>query len=297
MSGKDKEHLGSCIRAMRHALCSGLILMAAPALGQSAVRNVSPPGVAVPQVTAPLQRVEPTRPQAARQTEAAALPERSFHIIRPLAMERATLKSGKLTLELAHVAGMSAAETCETASGQVWPCGARALTALRSLLRSHRVDCEPVQEQAKELAQTPEGPLPATCRKGPVDLGLWLVQQGWARAAGDAPETYSEAEAAARQAHLGQWQVDDFEPLPQTSALPALPLETMPGLAGPSALQAIAPSAPQAPSAPSGPTPPAAQAPAVPAWENPFDVPDETGEQLPPASVPQPVQPGLLPPP
>jgi endonuclease YncB( thermonuclease family) len=298
MSGKNRESLGSCSRSIRHALCSGLILMAAPvlcqpALGQSAVRNVSPPGVAVPQVTAPLHRVEPIRPQAARQAEAAAVPERSFHIIRPLALESAKLKSGKLTLELAHVAGLSAGETCETASGQTWPCGARALTALRSLLRSHRVDCEPVQVEA----QTPGSPMPATCRKGPVDLGLWLVQQGWARAAGDAPEAYSAAEAAARQAHLGQWQADDFEPLPQTSALPVLPLETLPGLAGGSELQTTTPMLPQVPAAPSGPTPPSAQAPVVPAWENPFDVPDEAAEQLPSSAAPPPVQSSLLPPP
>lgn len=285
MSGKDKKHLGPCPGTLRHAVFFGLLLMASPALGQSAVRNVSPPGVAVPQVTAPLQRVEPIRPQAARQTEAAALPERSFHIIRPLALENATLKSGKLTLELAHVAGMPASETCETASGQIWPCGARALTALRSLLRSHRLDCEPVQVQA----QMPEGPLPATCRKGPVDLGLWLVQQGWARAAGDAPEAYAAAEAEARQAHLGQWQVDDFEPLPQTSAESAQPLENLPGLAGASALQTAVPSAPQAPSAPAIPMPPQAEAPSIPAWENPFDVPDEgTETETAPAASPRP---------
>ncbi|MEH0071706.1 hypothetical protein V6L77_17585 [Pannonibacter sp. Pt2-lr] len=152
-----------------------LTLPALPVFAQTAVRNVSPPGVAIPEVTAPLQRIERARPQASGQTEASALPARNFHLVRPLVLEKAMLTSGKLTVELAYVTGLSAAETCQTASGQTWPCGARALTALRALLRSHRVDCQSV---------APLGPrrISAACSRG-----QWTSGSGCCNRAGLRP--------------------------------------------------------------------------------------------------------------
>lgn len=268
MAGQEIRHPVSCRGIIRFTWACSLVFLAGPAFSQSAVRNVSPPGVAVPHITAPLQRIERVRPQAARQSEAAALPERSFHIIRPLVLERAALKSGKLTVELAHVTGLPAAGTCETASGQVWPCGTRALTALRALVRSHRVDCEPAASLGPHH-------MSAICRKGPVDLGYWLVQQGWARASGEAPEGYTTAEAAAREAGLGQWQQADFQPLPQGTPIPDMPLIGMTGDAAP---QRPAPieilqdeGAPDQASS-------RAETPLIPAWENPFDVQDTGAE-------------------
>ncbi len=258
MTGREIGRVLPWHQVLHGAVVCMLAAAATPASGQSAVRNVSPPGVAIPQVTAPLQRIERPRPQAARQTEAAALPVRNFYLARPLVLEKATLTSGKLTVELAHIAGLAASETCQTDSGQSWPCGARALTALRALLRSHRVDCEPV-------APLGPGQISATCSRGSVDLGFWMLQQGWAQAAAGAPEGYAAAEAAARSAGLGQWQRMDFEPLPQTILPPQSVMNGLPDEAAPPQQPALAGASRTG--EPAG----AAQ---IPAWENPFDVPE-----------------------
>ncbi len=194
------------------------------------------------------------------------MPTRSFHLVRPLALEKTTLTSGKLSVELANITGMSASETCQTASGQSWPCGARALTALRALLRSHRVDCLPV-------VPLEPGKISATCSKGSVDLGLWMLQQGWAQANADAPESYAEAEAAARSAGLGRWQRTDFEPLPE-ALLP--PQAAMTGVLDDMAT-------PQQPvyTGATGTEQPN-RVVQLPAWENPFDLPE-----TPPAQGPE----------
>ena len=48
------------------------------------------------------------------------------------------------------------------------------------------------------------------CQIGKLDIGLWLVRQGWASPGDDAPETYRQAWDEAREAHVGQ-----FAPAPR----------------------------------------------------------------------------------
>lgn len=279
MTGSEIRQPLPWLRVQCITLFCMLTLPALPVFAQTAVRNVSPPGVAIPEVTAPLQRIERARPQASGQTEASALPARNFHLVRPLVLEKAMLTSGKLTVELAYVTGLSAAETCQTASGQTWPCGARALTALRALLRSHRVDCQSV---------APLGPrrISAACSRGAVDLGLWMLQQGWAQTSADAPESHTAAEAAARSAGLGQWRRADFEPLPQTVQIPASAMTDL--------LDDVAMPRQPARTEATGTEEPAGAAQFAD-WENPFDLQEESseiGQQIPPNPTAVPLSPG-----
>lgn len=100
------------------------------------------------------------------------------------------------TVQLAHVVGPEADETCTTAAGARWPCGMRARTALRRLVRSRALACLDVP--------APEGaPQRATCSAGGTDLSTWLVEQGWARPSDDAPDALKELHAAAEDAGRG----------------------------------------------------------------------------------------------
>jgi endonuclease YncB( thermonuclease family) len=46
----------------------------------------------------------------------------------------------------------------------------------------------------------------APCRVGSIDLGRWLVRQGWGTPNGDADDTLNAAAREARCERLGLWQ-------------------------------------------------------------------------------------------
>ena len=84
-------------------------------------------------------------------------------------------------------------EICIDESARKWGCGLRARGAFRAFLRGRAVVCDepgPVDADAA-----------VACRIGKQDIGQWLVENGWARAAPDGP--YAEAQAAAKKAKKG----------------------------------------------------------------------------------------------
>ncbi|WP_018182059.1 thermonuclease family protein [Kaistia granuli] len=82
------------------------------------------------------------------------------------------------------------------------PCARLAMVALRSRIRAFGVEC-------RVAARDPGDPIVAPCRIGKTDLALWLVEQGWAEAAANAPDAYAAAETEARCARRGIWQAGD----------------------------------------------------------------------------------------
>ena len=92
-------------------------------------------------------------------------------------------------------------QSCSFGS-QVWACGQEANWAARNRIANHWVDCV-------ERARGAKGEVFAVCYLGGVggpELNLWLVEQGWALAAGDYAPDYIEAEAAAKAAGRGLWR-------------------------------------------------------------------------------------------
>jgi endonuclease YncB( thermonuclease family) len=69
----------------------------------------------------------------------------------------------------------------------------------------------------------------AECRVGKQDVGQWLVENGWARAAKGGP--YVEAGEKARAAKKGI-----FGPEPDLSGLPPVPAAPQPAAAAPSSI-------------------------------------------------------------
>ncbi|KQZ15573.1 hypothetical protein ASD44_17070 [Mesorhizobium sp. Root554] len=80
-------------------------------------------------------------------------------------------------------------ETC-TDAGKEWACGQRARTAFRGFLRGRAVVCTVPPENGRDI-------IAAECRIGKQDVGQWLVENGWARAAAGGPyiEAGKKAEA------------------------------------------------------------------------------------------------------
>ncbi|WP_417685135.1 thermonuclease family protein [Roseibium sp.] len=171
----------------------------------SDIRNVSPEGISAPVVTAPLTRIEPSeRYLELKDPPVEPLPPGPIELKRPQVVDAGTLRTKDLTVRIAHITAPSAEETCVSRRGGTWPCGARARTSLRGLIRIFTVTCEKVADLGpREIS--------ALCSRRNTDIGAWLVEYGWADPAEGAPESYKELAAAAQDKKIGKWQAEWLE--------------------------------------------------------------------------------------
>lgn len=98
--------------------------------------------------------------------------------------------------------GIIAPETTQSCvlGGRIWACGADVTAALMGQAHDKMVICD---ERAIDTAKR----VVAICRVGAVDLGDWMVRNGWAVAARQESMMYVSAEIAARNAHVGLWRI------------------------------------------------------------------------------------------
>uniref|UniRef100_UPI000369CEF5 thermonuclease family protein n=1 Tax=Brucella abortus TaxID=235 RepID=UPI000369CEF5 len=113
---------------------------------------------------------------------------------RPVAVAAGRLESQGRTIELQGIEIVPVEQTCETASGESWPCGMQARTAFRQWLRSRAVMCRLPENDSGAAVST-------KCMLGNEDAAAWLVANGWAKAVPGG--TYDEAGRKAVEAHLG----------------------------------------------------------------------------------------------
>ncbi|MEQ8348935.1 MAG: thermonuclease family protein [Sneathiellaceae bacterium] len=123
---------------------------------------------------------------------------------RPVLAGRASVIDGD-TLEihgerirLSGIDAPEASQQCQTAAGAAWPCGRRAAQALDARIGSRVVSC---QTQSRDRY----GRFIATCHLETVDLGAWLVRNGWALAYRRYSTDYVDEEHAARVDRAGIW--------------------------------------------------------------------------------------------
>lgn len=86
-------------------------------------------------------------------------------------------------------------QTCRTADGGTWKCGARSSRWMRDLTRGKTLTCRPEGHDRY-------GRLLALCRDGKTDIAEAMVADGFAVAT----SRYAGVEASARKARLGIWQ-------------------------------------------------------------------------------------------
>lgn len=176
----------------------------------SQIRNVAPTGIAAPQVNGPLKRI--AAPERPKEEDSEPVPDGPLVLRRPQVVDAGTLKTDNYTVRLAHIEALPGDETCVSRLGGTWPCGARARTSLRGLVRMFSVECEKVEDLGvREFT--------AVCSRKNISLNAWLVEYGWAQPREDAPQEFAALAAKARQEKRGMWQSEWLSELPPAADL------------------------------------------------------------------------------
>ncbi|MCX2723653.1 thermonuclease family protein [Roseibium salinum] len=176
------------------------------------IRDVSPEGVSAPQVTGTLTRIDPSkRYLELRNPPAEEIGDGPIELTRVQVLDGGRIRTDKLTVTLAHIQPLQPDETCVSKLGGQWPCGARARTFLRGLIRHLKVSCEMTEELGP-------GHIRGTCSRGNIDLGERMVRYGWADPAPDAPPRYANLAQTAREKTLGKWQSELVATLPEVNS-------------------------------------------------------------------------------
>ena len=113
-------------------------------------------------------------------------------------IDGATLEVRGERIRLAGIAQAADDHVCARTDDERWRCGPRAVNALDVLLQEAVVVCTAMARYSGEVTV-------ATCTAGSLDLALWLIRNGLARAASGAAARYRDAEDEARSARRGLW--------------------------------------------------------------------------------------------
>jgi endonuclease YncB( thermonuclease family) len=179
-----------------------------------------------------LERVEP---RAALSDIGQALPPKpkmpdqwkGTTLFQPVATAAGLIEAKGYRIAVAGIEPVRPEETCETA-GKSWPCGMRARAAFRAWLRGRSITCEIPPQPDREIIVAP-------CQVGKQDVAEWLVESGWARAAGGSE--YAALGETATQARKGIFGQPPSTSAPAQSAagseLPAPPASNTAILSGP----------------------------------------------------------------
>ncbi|WP_027054469.1 hypothetical protein [Mesorhizobium erdmanii] len=190
-------------------------------------RAIDPDVVAPPELpTGELERVEPREPLSKL---ALAMPPKpkmpddwnGTKLFQPVATAAGLIEAKGYSVAVSGIDVVPQDETCTT-DGKSWPCGIRARTAFRALLRGRAVVCTVPPEGGRER-------IAAECRIGKQNVGQWLVENGWARAAKGGP--YVEAGEKAQSAKKGI-----FGSAPNLAGISAAPAATAPAPQAPSSI-------------------------------------------------------------
>ena len=115
----------------------------------------------------------------------------------PRVIDGDTLEINGQHIRLHGIGAPESKQLCRR-DGEFWWCGEDATSALKAFLGSRPVSCE-------ELGRDRYQRVVAKCAVGGVDIGEWMVSQGWAVAYYLYSYEYSRAEKRARSARRGMW--------------------------------------------------------------------------------------------
>jgi len=187
-------------------------------------RTIDPETIAPPDVAArELERVAPRKPLSDLSLAQPPKPKppeelKNEPLYQPVAVAAGLIEAKGNTIALSGVEAVKPDETCSDAAGKSWNCGMRARTAFRAFLRGRAVTCSGAGTKKDATASSAGAPaaIVADCKVARQDVGQWLVENGWARAAQGGP--YADASEAARKAGKGI-----FGAAPDLSGLPPPP--------------------------------------------------------------------------
>ncbi|MFD2052794.1 thermonuclease family protein [Mesorhizobium calcicola] len=215
------------IETMPEEPATSAISAAQPPKPAAHSRAIDPEIVAPPQLPAEeLERVEPRAPLSKLALAVPPKPKmpddwNGTKLFQPVAPAAGLIEAKGYSVAVSGIDVVRQDETCSD-DGRSWPCGVRARTAFRGFLRGRAVACTVPPEGGRHL-------IAAECRIGKQDVGQWLVENGWARAAKGGP--YVEAGDKARAAKKGI-----FGSAPNLSGMPAMPAAPSPAPQAPSSI-------------------------------------------------------------
>ncbi len=171
-----------------------------PAASGPMPRIVGGPGISPgPIVNGQMERETPPAPAALTPAAAADSGPAWQAFTQVVVIGAGTLNLGGRKVILAGLQLPEGDQRCRVDGGsEITACSFLSMQALRQRLRARGVECRVDGLETSGIE-------PVACRLGTADLGEWLVGQGWASAAADAPEAYRAAEDAARCAGAGLW--------------------------------------------------------------------------------------------
>jgi endonuclease YncB( thermonuclease family) len=158
------------------------------------IRNVTPPGMLqAPKLEGGTIEREPAR----LPPKPPPRPPKPDLFARPAVEAAGMMRSGETSIRIAGIRPVGAKENCFGSDGRQWPCGIHARTALQRLIRQRTITCDPggVRDGGGAIAKH--------CKVGGIDIGRWLVEQGWALPQGR--DDLSDTLKAAKEAKRGQW--------------------------------------------------------------------------------------------
>ncbi|MBO6890850.1 MAG: thermonuclease family protein [Roseibium sp.] len=175
------------------------------------IRDVSPEGVTAPSVSGKLTRVEPSkRYLELKNPTIEPIPDGPLELRRVQVIDGGHIKSARMVVTLAHITPLKLDETCVSRLGGTWPCGTRARTFLRGLIRQFKITCEKIDDLGPQQ-------ILASCQRGKVDLSARLVRYGWADPKDDAPDHFQELALLAKERKVGKWQAEWLNDLPPSN--------------------------------------------------------------------------------
>jgi endonuclease YncB( thermonuclease family) len=159
-------------------------------------------------------------------------------LFRPIAPAAGLIEGKDRSVAIAGIDAVPLDEICTDERARKWGCGLRARGAFRAFLRGRSVACDEPKPGDADAA--------VACRIGKQDIGQWLVENGWARAASGGP--YAEAQAAAKKAKKGIFgaapDLSGMQPEPEAVGAPVEAPSSILDLSGEQATQPTGQSAP-----------------------------------------------------
>ncbi len=123
----------------------------------------------------------------------------------PQIIDGDTLHIDDTRIRLYGIDAPESGQSCRTSDGQMYRCGQRATQVIAGFISQKTISCD-----QRDIDQY--GRSVAVCGADGVDLGKWLVQNGWAVAYRRFSTDYVVAESIARSANLGIWAGTFIQP-------------------------------------------------------------------------------------
>lgn len=169
-------------------------LSLAPRIGEivpRATRDVTPPAMTPgPPITGPLVRIPSPVPRKPRRKP----PPRTERLHNPEITSAGSILTRAGPISIAGIDAPLVEESCGSGD-QTWPCGVVSRAQLSRLIRGRAIECQ-IPPGASHLPDS------TACSVAGLDLGEWLVRQGWAKSSGPRYRRQAEEAAAAKR---GLW--------------------------------------------------------------------------------------------